>query len=98
MGLSPTEIIVIVLIALLVFGPGRIAGVGRGLGEGIRSFKDGLRGLSSDDELPAPKADANDVTKAKPAPAPKPAAVEPAAASPAPAAPPGTMDADLKCG
>ncbi len=45
MGLGPTEIIVILLIALLLFGPSRIAGVGRGLGDGIRSFKDGLRGM-----------------------------------------------------
>ncbi len=59
MGLSPSEVIVIVLIALLIFGPGRIAGIGRGLGEGIRSFKDGLRGLSSDDALDARRADAD---------------------------------------
>jgi sec-independent protein translocase protein TatA len=56
MGLSPTEIIVIVLVALLIFGPGRIAGVGRGLGDGIRSFKDGLRGIADDEPATAKTA------------------------------------------
>ena len=53
MGLSPFEIAVIILVALLLFGPGRIAGVGRGLGDGIRSFKDGLRGLTEDEPAAA---------------------------------------------
>lgn len=33
------EILVIAAIALLIFGPGRLADVGKGLGEGIRNFK-----------------------------------------------------------
>jgi sec-independent protein translocase protein TatA len=43
-----TEILLILGIALLLFGAGRIADIGKGLGEGIRNFKKGLR----DDEEP----------------------------------------------
>lgn len=33
------EILVIAAIALLIFGPGRLSELGKGLGEGIRNFK-----------------------------------------------------------
>jgi sec-independent protein translocase protein TatA len=46
-----TEILVIVGVALLLFGAGRIGEIGKGLGEGIRNFKKGIR----DDEADAPK-------------------------------------------
>jgi sec-independent protein translocase protein TatA len=44
MGIGTTELLVILLIALLIFGGSRIATLGRGLGEGLRNFKDALRG------------------------------------------------------
>ena len=50
MGLGTTEIVVICLLALVLFGGGKIAGLGRGLGEGIRNFKRGLRESDADDE------------------------------------------------
>ena len=37
--LSPVDILVIVVLALLFFGPGKLAGLGKGLGEGIKNFK-----------------------------------------------------------
>jgi sec-independent protein translocase protein TatA len=40
--LGPSEILLIVAVALLLFGGGRIAEIGKGLGEGIRNFKKGL--------------------------------------------------------
>lgn len=54
-----SEILVILVIALLLFGAGRISDIGKGLGEGIKNFK---KGLKDDDEpadkpLPAKKAD-----------------------------------------
>lgn len=54
-----SEILVILVIALLLFGAGRIADIGKGLGEGIKNFK---KGIKDDDEadnkqLPAKKAD-----------------------------------------
>jgi sec-independent protein translocase protein TatA len=41
-SLSPIHWLIVIVIVLLVFGPGRLAGVGKGLGEGIRQFKKGL--------------------------------------------------------
>ena len=49
-SLSPIHWVIVLVIVLLMFGPGRLAGVGKGLGEGIRSFKKGL----NEDEPPAP--------------------------------------------
>lgn len=48
-GLGTTEIILIVLVVLLLFGGRKIPELMRGIGKGIKSFKDGAAGL--DDEL-----------------------------------------------
>jgi sec-independent protein translocase protein TatA len=37
------QILVIFVIVLLIWGPARLAGLGKGIGEGIRNFKKGLR-------------------------------------------------------
>jgi sec-independent protein translocase protein TatA len=42
--LQPEHLIVILLIALLIFGPTKLPGLGKGLGEAFRGFKDGLKG------------------------------------------------------
>jgi sec-independent protein translocase protein TatA len=54
---SPVHWLIVIVIVLLVFGPGRLAGVGKGLGEGIRQFKKGLNedGTPEDDKSDAPK-------------------------------------------
>jgi sec-independent protein translocase protein TatA len=46
--LSPLHILLIVGIALLLFGPSKFAQLGKGLGEGIRNFKSELK--KTDDE------------------------------------------------
>jgi sec-independent protein translocase protein TatA len=51
--LQPTHLLVLLLVALLLFGGSRIAAVGKGFGEGIRNFKKGLR---DGDEHPEPKS------------------------------------------
>ncbi|HEY3594289.1 MAG TPA: twin-arginine translocase TatA/TatE family subunit [Polyangiaceae bacterium] len=38
-----TELLLIVVLALLLFGAGRLADIGKGLGDGIRNFKKGIR-------------------------------------------------------
>jgi sec-independent protein translocase protein TatA len=47
-SIGPTELLVIALIALLLFGAGRIADIGKGLGEGIKNFKKGLKDEDAD--------------------------------------------------
>ncbi len=37
------ELLLILVIALIIFGPSKIADIGKGLGEGIRNFKSGMR-------------------------------------------------------
>ena len=40
---QPTHLIIIFAIALLVFGPKKLPELGKGLGEGIRALKDGMK-------------------------------------------------------
>ena len=40
---QPMHLLVILCIALLVFGPGKLKDLGKGLGEGIRGFKDAIQ-------------------------------------------------------
>ena len=42
--LQPTHLFFILLIVLILFGPGKLPELGKGLGKGIREFKDALRG------------------------------------------------------
>ena len=41
---QPTHLIFILLIVLILFGPGKLPELGKGLGKGIREFKDAIRG------------------------------------------------------
>ncbi len=47
-NLGVPELILILVIAILIFGPGRIGKIGSELGKGIRGFKEGV--ASDDDE------------------------------------------------
>lgn len=40
---QPLHLLLILGIALLIFGPSKLAGLGKGLGEGIRNFKSALK-------------------------------------------------------
>src|SRR3954466_6552232 len=46
------ELLLIALIALLIFGAGRLSDIGKGLGEGIKNFK---KGIKDDTAPPDPK-------------------------------------------
>lgn len=46
--LQPTHLFFILLIVLIIFGPGKLPELGRGLGKGIREFKDAMKGGLSD--------------------------------------------------
>lgn len=47
-NIGPAQLAIIAVILLLIFGAGRIAEIGKGLGSGLRNFKKGL----TDDEEP----------------------------------------------
>lgn len=47
--ISPVQIIIVLAIALLVFGPKRLPEMGRSIGRGIRDFKDGLTNDTRDE-------------------------------------------------
>jgi sec-independent protein translocase protein TatA len=55
------ELIVVLVIALIVFGPKKLPDLGRSLGGGMREFKNSITGSGERDELPA--ADAAPVQK-----------------------------------
>lgn len=51
-NIGPLEIVVVLIIALIVFGPKRLPELGRSLGKGIREFKGSVSGEDDDDEAP----------------------------------------------
>jgi len=51
--LQPTHLLLILLIVLILFGPGKLPDLGRGLGKGIREFKDAIKGGISPDSPPS---------------------------------------------
>lgn len=57
---QPMHLLVILGIALMVFGPKKLPELGKGLGDGIRGFKDALSG--KDESHPA-KQDGAETTK-----------------------------------
>jgi sec-independent protein translocase protein TatA len=50
--LGPTELIIILVIIIVLFGVGRISKIAGELGSGIRSFKEGLQGDKEKQEPP----------------------------------------------
>lgn len=57
MGLGTQEILVIALIILLLFGGKKIPELMKGLGKGVKSFKDGMNGTDEDPKQTADKTE-----------------------------------------
>jgi sec-independent protein translocase protein TatA len=53
LGLGLPEILIVLVIVLVVFGPKRLPDLGRSLGSGMREFKDSITGNSKDDDEPS---------------------------------------------
>jgi sec-independent protein translocase protein TatA len=76
-GFGPTELIIVLVIVLLIFGPKRLPGLGRSVGGALREFKESVTSRHDDDEDDEERRDANaalgrpenepDVTQADPA-------------------------------
>ena len=58
MRLGVTEILLILVLALVVFGGGKLAGVGKALGQSIREFKKEVKD-PTEEGAEAPKAEEN---------------------------------------
>lgn len=63
--LQPTHLLVIGILLLILFGAKRLPELGRGLGDGLRSFKDGIRGLAAPSSSPVQESS---VVSANPVP------------------------------
>lgn len=48
--IGPLEIVLVLVIVLVIFGPKRLPGLGKQLGGGLREFKDSLTGGDHDDD------------------------------------------------
>ena len=59
-----TDLIVVLVIVLLIFGPKRLPGLGKQLGTGLREFKESITGEDKDEE----QASRPEITAASPAP------------------------------
>jgi sec-independent protein translocase protein TatA len=49
-NIGPLELIIVLVIVLVIFGPKRLPGLGRSLGSGMREFKDSVTGKTKDDD------------------------------------------------
>jgi sec-independent protein translocase protein TatA len=73
-GIGIWEILILLLVVLLVFGPKRLPEMGRSLGRGMREFKDSVSGKDDPDddlrraELPPPEQPIGTQTTSAPAP------------------------------
>jgi sec-independent protein translocase protein TatA len=57
MGISFWHLLILLVVVLLIFGPQRISGLGKSLGEAIRGFK---KGIAGDDEIDVTKSTRNE--------------------------------------
>jgi sec-independent protein translocase protein TatA len=81
-GLSPLHLILVLVIALLVLGPGKLPEVGAALGKTIREFRKATTDVQDAVRLDAPPA--LPASSPAPIPAATPPATPPTAAEPAP--------------
>lgn len=49
-GIGPTELVIVLVLALIVLGPKRLPEAGRSLGKGFREFKQSITGRDDADE------------------------------------------------
>jgi sec-independent protein translocase protein TatA len=56
-NIGPLELIIVLVIVLVIFGPKRLPGLGRSLGSGMREFKDSVTGKTKEDEREQLEAD-----------------------------------------
>jgi sec-independent protein translocase protein TatA len=63
---QPTHLLVIGVIVFLIFGAKRLPELGKGLGEGLKGFKDGIKNAGSEPTPPAPPVQQQSAPPAQP--------------------------------
>ncbi|HEX2497012.1 MAG TPA: twin-arginine translocase TatA/TatE family subunit [Gaiellaceae bacterium] len=51
-GIGPTELIILLIVVLLLFGAKRVPEIGRSVGKGMREFKDAVTGRDDEQQPP----------------------------------------------
>lgn len=63
--LQPSHLILILVVALFIFGPKKLPELGQGLGKGIRSFRDSMKAATEEPEKVEPPASSHSETTTK---------------------------------
>ena len=87
-GIQPLHLVIVVIIALIIFGPQKLPEIGRGLGKSINEFRKGAKEMT--------EGFRDEVVSGDPTLAAAPAAAQPAAGAPA-AAPAPAPAAVITC-
>jgi len=63
--LQPQHLLIILVVALFIFGPKKLPELGQGLGKGIRSFRDSMKAGAAEDreKVETPATQPNDAPK-----------------------------------
>ena len=69
-GIGPTELIILLIVVLLLFGAKRVPEIGRSVGKGMREFKDAVTGREDEQPPRLPEAPEDEKRLAEP-PAPR---------------------------
>jgi sec-independent protein translocase protein TatA len=62
-NIGPGMLVLIVIVALLLFGPSKLPELGRAFGKTLREFKNGAKDMMSDEEAQAPRKEVNDTAE-----------------------------------
>jgi len=67
--LQPWHLVVLAIVAFLLFGAKRLPELGKGLGEGLKGFREGIKGIS--DTTPPPPTQTTQQASVQPPPPPQ---------------------------
>jgi sec-independent protein translocase protein TatA len=60
--LTPTHLLIVAIVAIVLFGGKKLPELGKGLGEGLRGFKEGVKGVTDEVKDARPGDSAHTVT------------------------------------